>query len=209
MFQDRFDAARQLAARLEAYKNNKDVIILAIPRGALEIGSVLSKELNAPLDVIFTKKIGAPGNPELAIGTVSMNQVLLSPEYKDNQDLQEYVEGQVSEIRELLSKRIERYRAGKPPLDVKDKIVIIVDDGVATGHTLKLALQLVKDQKPKKILVAVPVGPKHTIDRLKKQVDEVICLLEPTGFMAIGQFYQRFPQVDDETAIELLKKANA
>lgn len=208
MFKDRYDAAQQLALRLQEYKDKNDVIIIAIPRGALEIGYVLAQDLHAPLDVIFAKKIGAPGNPELAIGTVSMDQVLLAPEYKNDPRIAEYVEREVKKLRALLSERIKKYRPDKPPLNVKDKVVILVDDGVATGNTLKLAIQLIQEQKPKKLIVAVPVGPLSTIERLKRKADEVVCLLMPGGFIGISQFYSRFPQVEDEQAVELLNRAN-
>lgn len=209
MFIDRFDAGQQLAEQLKEYKDNKDVIVLAIPRGALEIGFVLAKELNAPLDVIFAKKIGAPGQPELAIGAVSMEYQLLAPEYAQHPAIQKYAEQRVKEIRALIAERIKKYRGNKPPLDLKDKIVIVTDDGVATGRTLMLTLQLIKQQNPKKIIVAVPVGPRGTIEQLKKQVDQVVVSLVPEPFFAIGQFYKSFPQVEDETAIDLLNRANA
>lgn len=208
MFLDRYDAAQQLAIRLDQYTDNKEVIILAIPRGALEIGSVLAKELHAPLDVIFSKKIGAPGDPEYAIGTVSMDDVTLAPHAQGDPTLQSHIQEQIKEIRAKLEERSKQYRGNKPPLDLKDKIVILTDDGIATGNTLMLAVQLIKTQNPKKIIVAIPVGPQGAIEKIQKKVDEVICLLIPDSFMGISQFYRSFPQVEDEKAIELLKEAN-
>ena len=208
MFEDRFHAARLLADQLEQYKNNKDVVIIAIPRGALEIGYVLAQELHVPLDVIFTKKIGAPGQPEFAIGAVSMEHMVIAPEFADYPELEEYCKQQAKEIRKLLAQRIKLYRGTMPPLNLKDKIVIVTDDGVATGRTLKLTLELIKEFKPKKIIVAVPVGPRHTIESLRKQVDEVVCLEESDTFMSVGQFYRHFGQLEDEMAIDLLTRAN-
>jgi len=208
MYQDRLDAAQQLAAALQEYKDNKDVIILAIPRGALEIGSVLATELNAPLDVIFTKKIGAPGNPEMAIGTVSMDEIMIAPEFNEP-GLEPYIEKEVKAIRATIKERMKKYRGNRPPLDLKNKIVILTDDGIATGYTLRLAAELIKKQHPKKLIVAVPVGPPDTIEQLKKEVDEVVCPLVPESLFGISQFYQRFPQVEDEQAITLLNEANA
>ncbi len=203
-YEDRYDAAQQLAELLQDYKDNKDVVLVAIPRGALEIGYVLAQELNAPLEVIFVKKIGAPGNPELAIGTVSSTQEIIDPAYK--QAHKGYIEKQIKLLRAKLAERAQKYRGDTPPLPLKDKIVILIDDGVATGHTLRLAIQLIKQQHPKKLIVAVPVGPPETMKNL--DVDEVICPLQPEYLMAIGRFYKRFPQVEDEQAIELLQKAN-
>ncbi len=205
MYRDRQDAAHQLVPLLQDYKNQDDVIILAVPRGALEIGVILAQELQAPLDVIFVKKIGAPGNPELAIGAVSMNHMKIASEYQQYTD---YIDEQVKEIRKTIKERTLKYRGDAPTLDLKDKVVIITDDGVATGKTLIAAIDMVKKHNPKKIIVAIPVGPYDTIEKIKKMVDKVICLETPVSFMAVGQFYKRFPQVEDETAIELLKKAN-
>lgn len=209
MFKDRYDAGYQLAAQLQDYKNAHDLVILAIPRGSLEIGYVLAKELHAPLDVIFTKKIGSPGDPEMAIGTVSMDQVMIAPPYDEMPHLAPYINEQVTKIRATLAERIKKYRGNKPPLDLKNKIVILVDDGVATGQTLSLAIRLVKLHKPKKLIVALPVGPADTLNKMRKEVDELVCLLVPGLLFSIGQFYESFPQVEDDQAIKLLKEANA
>ncbi len=210
MFKDRYDAGRQLAARLQEYKDSKDTIILAIPRGSLEIGYELGKELHLPLDVIFTKKISAPGIPEMAIGTVSMDKVVIAPEYSHEKWLTSYVDHHVKAIRELLAERIKKYRAVQPQLDIHNKTVILIDDGVATGQTMLLAIMLVKEHHPKKLIVALPVGPADTIEIIRKQVDQLICLQSVrTYFFGVGQFYHRFEQVEDDRAIELLKEANS
>lgn len=208
MFKNRFDAAEQLVPYLQQYAHNPDAIVLAIPRGGLELGSVLAKQLKLPLDIILSKKIGAPFNPEAAIGAVSLKDVFIAEPFKSMPNLQPYIEQQIPLLRAKLHERAERYRKGMPPLDVHNKIVIIVDDGVATGNTLLATIALLKEQKPKKIIVALPVSPKDTLEKIKKESDEVICLLVPEVFYAVGQWYAMFNQVDDEEAIKLLHEAN-
>jgi putative phosphoribosyl transferase len=207
MFANRYDAANQLLIRLEKYKNNKDVVVLAIPRGALEIGSVLAKGLNAPLDVVFSKKIGAPDQPELAIGAITEDTETINPIYQA--EYPEYIEQEKKYIHQLLKERAKLYRGNNPAIDLKDKIVILTDDGIATGRTFLLALDYIKKQHPKKIIAAIPVAPPDTLEKVKKKADEVICLLSPLAFFAISQFYQTFDQVDDKEAIHLLREANA
>ncbi|MGE0010108.1 MAG: phosphoribosyltransferase [Candidatus Babeliales bacterium] len=209
VFEDRFHAGHLLAKKLAQYKNNKDVVIIAIPRGALEIGYVLAKELHAPLDVAFIKKISAPGQPEFAIGAVSMDAMVIAPEYAHIPGIQEYAQQQAAQIRDLLQERSMLYHREVKPQSLQDKTVIVVDDGVATGRTLLLTLDLIKEQKPQKIIVALPVGPKHTIDAIKQKADEVICVHVPEQFLSVGQFYKNFAQVQDYVAIDLLKRANA
>ncbi|MGE0206577.1 MAG: phosphoribosyltransferase [Candidatus Babeliales bacterium] len=207
MFQDRYDAANQLALALKQYQNNPDVIILAIPRGGLELGFVLAEQLKAPLDVVFAKKIGAPNNPEYAIGALTLHEQEIDPRFMDV-SMQDYIDQETERIRTLLKKRYQEYRGQKLALDLHNKIVIVVDDGVATGRTVKLALKEVKQFKPKKLILAVPVGAPDTIKELEKYADEVVCLQKAELFFAVGQFYDQFPQVDDQEAIRLLHKAN-
>ncbi len=208
MFQDRFDAARQLASKLSKYKT-KTAIILAIPRGALQIGYVLAKELKLKLDVVLSKKIPYPGDPEFAIGAVSLESEFVDKRLLETEGISEiYVKEKVIELRQLLKERDKKYHESVKPVKLKDKIVIIVDDGIATGNTITAIIGLVKKAKPKKIIVAVPVAPPEIISSLKKLVDEVVCLYTPESFYGIGQFYQNFEQVEDEEAIKLLKEAN-
>jgi putative phosphoribosyl transferase len=207
MFENRFDAARQLVPKLIQYKSNPDAIVIAIPRGGLQLGSVLAHELKLPLDVIFTKKIGYPGNPEYAIGAASLSHALIAPDFANSPELQPYIQQQITQIRELLQRRSELYRAGKPSPDLANKTVIVVDDGVATGNTLIATLLLIKQENPQKIVVALPVGPIETIARLRQYADEISCLKTPVDFMSVGQFYEDFTQVDDQAAIRLLQEA--
>lgn len=203
MFKDRFDAARQLTRRLLKYKGKKDVIILAIPRGGLQIGNPLAKALQLPLDIVLTKKIGYPGNREYAIGAVSLKGEIINPEVEVSS---QYIKEQIKELRKKLKERYQLYRGKKKPVSLKGKVVIITDDGVATGSTLLAAIELGRKENPKRIIVAVPVGPYNTIEKLTGKADEVICLYIPEAFFAIGAFYEQFPQVEDEEAIRLLKE---
>ncbi len=206
MFKDRFDAGKKLAHQLQEYKNNPDAIVLAIPRGALEIGSVLSKELQLPLDVVLTKKIGYPGNPEYAIGAVSLDNIIIDKRVLEfSGEMETYLKREISSIKQLLRERSAAYHAHHPPLSLENKIVIVTDDGIATGRTLEVTLDLIKKDRPKKIIVAVPVASKEALQLVKKKVDEVVCLEVPDIFMSVGQWYAHFDQVDDEQAIQLLQ----
>lgn len=208
MFENRFDAAHQLVPELKKYANNPDALVVAIPRGGLQLGSVLAKELHLPLDVIFTKKIGYPGQPEYAIGAVSLDHLFVRQDYLDDPQLSDYIKQQTPLIRKLLHERAAQYRGNKPPLDLKDKIVIVVDDGVATGNTLLATLALIKEAKAQKIVVALPVSPVETLERIREHADEVVCLQVPAFFLGVGQFYRNFEQVEDAEAIRLLQEAH-
>ncbi len=204
MFQDRFEAGRMLAERLEHYRG-LDCVVLAIPRGGLQIGYVIARELEAPLDIVLTKKIGYPGNSEYAIGAVSLKGRILS----GSVDVPEsYIESETGRIREHLKRMYALYRDNEEPIAVKGKTAIIVDDGIATGSTMLATVNLVRSEAPSKIVVAVPVGPQSSVDLLKKHADEVVCLEMPAEFYAIGEFYENFEQVEDDDAISLLREAN-
>lgn len=208
MFKDRFDAAQKLVPLLSKYKDDSEAIVLAIPRGGLELGYVLAKKLELPLDVIFTKKIGLPANPEYAIGAVSEKQVYIDENFKNNPELQKYIDQEVQNIRKVIKARNELYRKNMPPFDITNKTVIIVDDGVATGKTLLVTLHLVKEYNPKKIVVALPVAPQEALQNIKEYADEVVCALVPEVFYSVGQFYIDFHQVEDDEAQKLLQEAN-
>ncbi|AEM69501.1 phosphoribosyltransferase [Allomuricauda ruestringensis DSM 13258] len=206
MFRDREDAALQLAERLEKYKN-QNIVVLAIPKGGLPLGAIIAKTLNAPLDVALSKKIGHPYNKEYAIGAVSLEDVILSYEHGVETN---YIAKETQRIREKLQRKSEVYHKNKVSIPLKDKTVIIVDDGVATGNTIKVTAQLVQHQDPRKTIVAIPVAPHGAVQNLQdsKYIDEVICLLIPRNFHAVGQFYSEFEQVSEEEAIELLEQTN-
>jgi len=205
VFKDRFDAGEQLAKALAKFKK-EDCVVLAIPRGGLQIGFVVAKKLCFPLEVILTKKIGHPYNPEFAIGAVGLFDMIVSSEAKEAP--QEYIDKQTKEIRELLVERQKMYMGARRPASLNGKTVIIVDDGIATGTTMLLTVKLVRKSNPKKVIVAIPVAPPDAVKRIGEEADEVVCLSKPVLFSAVGEFYGMFPQVSDETAIGLLKEAN-
>jgi putative phosphoribosyl transferase len=206
MFKDRCDAGQKLAEKLQKYKDNAQAVILAIPRGALEVGVVLSRELHLPLDVILTKKISYPGNPEYAIGAMSVDTVLIDRRALEfSGELEAYLKKEVLEIRQLLQERSRAYHQNREPISLENKIVIVTDDGIATGKTLEITIDLIKKQRPAQIIVAVPVASKEALQLIKKKVDEVVCLEVPDTFISVSQWYSQFDQVDDEQAIQLLQ----
>lgn len=207
LYQNRQDAARQLAAKLAHYKGDQNAIILAIPRGALEIGAVLRDKLNLPLDIVVTKKISAPGNEEYAIGAVGPDG-----QWEVNESVvqsygipHEYLEDEAKRLQHEIKRRYLEYRGDQNPPDLKNKTCIIVDDGIATGFTTLAAVRYIRRQNPKKIVLAVPVAATDSYEKLKKEVDEMICMDVRNDFYAVAQFYQEFPQVSDEEAKRLLK----
>lgn len=207
MFRDRFEAGEQLAKALQAYRNRKDVIILAIPRGALQIGKVLHERLNAPLDIIVTKKIPHPMSEEYAIGAVGPGgEYFVTPAALEAGE--EYIGRERERIGAAVEEKYRRYRGKKEKPDLRGKVVIIVDDGIATGSTMIAAIHVIRKQNPARIVVAVPVGPPDTVEKLAGEVDEMVCLFRPQYFYAIGQFYENFVQVEDEEAIAILKECS-
>ncbi len=207
MFKDRNDAGIQLAKNLLKYEN-QNVVVLAIPRGGLPIGSIVAKELNAPLDVALTKKIGHPYQKEYAIGAVSLENIILTDAVGVTKS---YIEEETIRIRKKLKERHDQYYKNRLPQNLKDKTVIIVDDGIATGNTILVTTELVKTQNPTRIIVAIPVAPPSSVRKIEESavVDEVVCLETPYNFHAVGQFYEEFQQVSDQEAIELLEESNA
>ena len=207
MFENRTDAATQLADKLLSLKS-EELVVLAIPRGGLPIGSVLATALGAPLDVVLTKKLGHPYQKEYAIGAVSLDGLILSDAIGVPK---EYIEEETARIREVLKQRHRQYYKNRSPEYLRDKTIIVVDDGVATGNTLLVTIGLVKKQEPKKIIVAIPVAPPSAIKLLEStpDIDEVVCLQVPHNFHAVGQFYEEFRQVSDQEAIRILEEANA
>lgn len=184
----------------------EDVLVLGVPRGGVIVAAEVAKALGAPLDVIIPRKIGAPFNPELALGAVAPDGTVLYDERLmgllglKEEDLREEVERQLEEI----ARRQRLYRGGRGPLDCTGRTVILVDDGVATGFTLRAALRSIKGQRPKKLILAVPVAPPESLARLSLEADEVICLETPEEFYAVGQFYCDFRQTSDQEVIDAL-----
>lgn len=207
-FQDRREAGRLLAVRLAKYKKRADVIVLAIPRGGVVVADEIARALEAPLDVFITRKIGAPDNPELAIGAVASDgTVLLDRDLIHRMHLTEHeVERQRAEQVSEIQRRLLLYRRNKPPLDVKSKTTILVDDGIATGATVITALRALRSQQPRRIVLAVPVAPGASVAQLRAECDELVLLDAPEPFIAVGYFYRDFSQVTDDEVIAILNR---
>jgi putative phosphoribosyl transferase len=207
LLRDRVEAGKQLAKSVG--NASKEAIVLAVPRGGVVVGFEVAKALGVPLDVIVTKKIGAPDNSELAIGAVAEDGSYFLDEEIVRQVYvpKGYVEKEVERMREEIQRRLIRYRGEVPYPNLKNRDVIVVDDGVATGSTLKAALKLLRRRGAKSVTVAVPVGPVETIRELEKLADRVVCLHIPSLFYAIGQFYEDFSQTSDEEVADLLRQS--
>jgi putative phosphoribosyl transferase len=208
-FADRTEAGRKLAEKLGAYANRDDVLVLGIPRGGVPVAFEVATRLHAPLDVFLLRKLGVPGQEELAFGAIASGGV----RYLDREIVEavgisgEEIERVTSMELKELERREKAFRGGRPALDVRGKTVIIVDDGIATGSSMSAGIKALRQMQPSRLVVAVPVAPDRTCNRLKNEVDELVCLQTPLSFHAIGQFYEDFSQVPDEEVIELLKRA--
>lgn len=208
MYRNREEAGKLLANKLTNYKDNKEAVIVAIPRGGVPVGFEIANKLNVPLEIVLSKKIGHPLNKEYAIGAVTLENNILSDGAKEVSPV--YIYDETEQVRALLKQRHQLYYGDKKPWSLKDKIVILVDDGIATGNTIISCIQLLQLQKPSKIVVALPVAPNSALRKIREipEVNEVICLSAPVNFQAVGQFYEDFDQVNDHEVVALLKKAN-
>ncbi len=207
-FNDRDDAATRIVAKLEDYKHKPSTIVIGLPRGGVVTAAVIARALELPLDIIITRKIGAPGSPELAIGAVTEEGELLRSEelIAMLSVSEEYIKTEAAKEEQEAQRRLQAYRGARPPLDLTGKTVLLVDDGIATGATMKAAIASAKSKGAMKVVVAVPVAPPETVEALEKLVDEVVCLHTPLHFAGIGQFYTSFDQVSDDEVIELLNQ---
>ncbi|MBN1914558.1 MAG: phosphoribosyltransferase [Parachlamydiales bacterium] len=206
MFKDRVDAAEQLALALKKYQKKKDHIILGLPRGGVIIAAKVAKILGLPLDIIIPRKIPAPNNPELAIGGLCEDSIFLNNDLITELKISsEYIQQAILKEKLEASRRKKKYLGEEKSRNRDYKTVIIIDDGIATGATIMATIQAIK---VKKIIIAVPVAPKTIIELLQKKVDEVVVLLVPDDFYAIGQFYEDFPQITDQEIIHLLRHQN-
>jgi putative phosphoribosyl transferase len=203
---DRVDAGRRLADALSFLRGRPDVLVLAVPRGGVVVGAEVAQALGAPLDVIIARKIGAPGNPELAIGAVAADgtSVLDDLAISETGARANYIEDAVREAQEEIARRLRLYRDDRPPVQVTGKTVALVDDGVATGATIHAALRSLRKQNPRELILAVPVGPPDTIAMLGREADRVVVLQTPEPFYAVGMYYEDFSQTTDEEVRELL-----
>lgn len=205
MFKNRSDAGEKLAERLWQYKNS-DTIVLALPRGGVVVGYEVTRLLDVPLDIVVARKIGHPQNPEYAICATDEKGTLLCDEREARLVDQDWLKEEVERQRKEAERRIQVYRGGKKPLQITNKVAIIIDDGIATGLTMRLAIKAVRKQKPDRIIIAVPVAPSDIVRELRREVDEIITLEPTEDFMgAVGAHYQEFEQVEDDTVIRLLQ----
>jgi len=205
MLQNREEAGIKLAQELIIYQN-QNPLVLAIPRGAVSMAHIIAQRLKGDLDVVLVHKLGHPLNKEFAIGAVDEDgRIYLDDDIELDQIPVKYLESERISQLEKLKQRRKLYTPIHKAINPKNRIVIIVDDGIATGWTLKAAIQAIKDRKPAKIIVAVGVASPRVIQEIKNLADEVVCLLTPTNFMAVGQFYHDFSQVSDDDVINLLR----
>jgi len=200
-FRNRVEAALSLIPHLEKYSAEKGVV-LAVPRGGVPVGHPIAKKFKFPLELLMTKKIGHPYQPELAIGAVSLDDHIVDRSYEVDQS---YIDTEIRKIRRSLEENYEKFMGDHTPVDLEGKIVIIVDDGVATGNTILSSIKMLRKRKPKKIVVAIPVAPPSAIEKIKKEVDDLICLYSPEHFIGVGIHYIDFTQVDDAEVARLLK----
>jgi putative phosphoribosyl transferase len=211
MFTDRRDAGIALAASLLPFKNESP-LILALPRGGVLVAYEVAQALDAPLDIIVARKLGAPGQHELGVGAIvdgDHPESVLNEEIIRELDVSsDYIKGEIeSELKEM-GRREAAYRQGRPRAELKGRTVIVIDDGIATGGSIRAALRGVRRKAPGKVVLAVPVAPAETIAALGPEADEIVCLEAPDHFVAIGDFYDDFSQTSDEEVIALLEKAH-
>jgi putative phosphoribosyl transferase len=209
IFRDRADAGRQLAARLKHYANRPDVLVLALPRGGVPVAYEVAKELRAPLDIFLVRKLGVPGHEELAMGAIASGGLRVV-----NEDLVRYlnisdevIDAVAADEQRELERREGAYRVDRPPPDVKGRVVILIDDGLATGSTMRAAAQALRKQQPARIVVAVPVSAAKTCDQFRGEVDEIVCAVTPEPFQGVGLWYEDFSQTTDDEVRELLERS--
>jgi len=208
-FRDRQEAGQLLAQALTFLEREKDVIVLGIPRGGVVVAAEVARVIDAPLDVYITRKIGAPYNPELAIGAIaSSGDVVLDEGLIESLGVSpEYVQGETERQRREIERRLKKYRGNRPAQKLSGRNVLLVDDGVATGATTLAAIRALKKQEPAELVLAIPVGPLDAIARLKEGVDRLVCLDTPQPFWAVGAFYEVFDQTSDEEVVRLLRES--
>jgi len=211
MFQDRIDAGEQLTKKLLNYKDQEDTIVVGLPRGGVPVAYEISRNLNLPLDVVCPRKIGAPSNKEFAIGAITeTGEGIFDTHTIDQLGIpQDYIDEEVSKEKKRAQHRLDIYRKEMPPRNLKGKTVLIIDDGLATGSTMKAAIQSIRAEGADEIIVAIPVSPPETLKEIRSMVDEVICLDAPGYFQAVGQFYIDFSPTQDEEVIALMSLSSS
>lgn len=209
-YRNRYTAGKILAEQLNHYANRSDVIVLALPRGGVPVAFEIANALSVPLDVFIVRKLGVPTHQELAMGAIATGGMIV---YNDDIIRELHItQAQIKQVIELeqqeLDRRNKKYRGDKPFPSLNNKIIILVDDGIATGATMRAAIAALRKQSPKKIVLAVPVAALDTINNMKVLVDEIVCPLQPSLFHAVGVWYETFNQTEDNEVHELLSKAN-
>jgi predicted phosphoribosyltransferase len=209
-FRDRAQAGRVLAEHLVAYANRPDVLVLALPRGGVPVAYEVARALGAPLDLFLVRKLGVPGHEELAMGAIASGgmrvinwdvvQALGIPEY--------VIDDVVAEEQHELARREQEYRGNRPPPDVRGRTAILIDDGLATGSSMRAAVRALRQQGPARLIVAVPTAARETCDAFEPEVDEIICAITPEPFYAVGLWYENFSQTGDEEVRALLESAS-
>ena len=205
-FVDRVDSGIQLAEKLSAYKDNPDAIVIGLPRGGVVTAAEVAKKLNLPLDIVVPRKIGAPFNEELAVGAITQdgeivwNERIVKSLHLQPEDVAQTIEREHKEAQ----RRLNLYRGNRPPLNLKNKTVLLIDDGIATGATMRAAITYAKKQGAEKIIIGTPVATADTLMLLEPEVDQIVSVLIPSTFLGIGAFYESFPQTEDDEVISLL-----
>ena len=210
LYRDRADAGRQVAARLRDYKGNNDVLVLALPRGGVPVAFEVATAIEAPLDVLCVRKLGTPGQPELAMGAIAsggvrvMNEDVLRSLGIGEEEIEAVARRELLE----LARREQAYRGDRKALEIAGKIVVLVDDGVATGATMRAAVAALRQLGSTRVIVAVPHGAEETCAKLRREADEVVCLASPWPYVAVGRWYENFSQTSDAEVAELLEVAH-